>query len=123
MAFRVGYREAADPHQGWGAPARAIRAVAVALRLDEGTVRRNISRHRQAREAGRRWHKFITETDELERRVVGAPLDVIDKLDGVDLRWVMKILRNHGNKLGCPRWFIDAVRNDDWGFLSQMADG
>lgn len=121
VALHVYSKEASDPRPGRGALTRAVRAVALARRMEEGTVRKDAYRHRALRELARSFHAFLQEGDEVSRRAAGMPEDVIAKVGGRPAGWVMRILRNHGPAHGCPRWFIDAVRNDEWDKLDLMS--
>lgn len=96
--------------------AKAIRAVSMRRRISEQNVKQYVKRYHDERLAQHLFRTMANDVDEIDRRMLGVPDDVREKLKSAGYRALLQFLRHHNIDGTCPAWLIEAVRSED--FLS-----
>lgn len=100
-----------------------VRAVAKRRQLPEATVKKYAQRHKHQRQP--RWMlQLWKDIEELERRMLGFPDDVRDRLMTYStIDRMLTVFRDKDIDGTCPRWLIDEVRATDLTSLSGPQTG
>ena len=83
-------------------------------------VKKNAQRHPVMRDMVQGVHHVRMMFTELERRMSGMPDDVANWLGSAPAVWLLELLRKQGVDGTCPKWLVDAARQDDWGPLLDL---
>ena len=86
----------------------------------QARVKKNAQRHPEMRDMVQGVHHVRMMFTELERRMSGMPDDVANWLGSAPAVWLLELLRKQGVDGTCPKWLVDAARQDDWGPLLDL---